>query len=152
MSIILKIFNRVWSDEQWKSFFQFVRFCVVGVSNTLLSYVINVMVLFVLSFANVSWDYFAANTIAFILSVLWSFYWNNRFVFKTEEGKKRSWWLVLLKTYICYSVTGIVLANVLSWVWIDNLGISKYIAPFLNLIISVPLNFILNKLWAFKSK
>jgi putative flippase GtrA len=30
------------------------------------------------------------------------------------------------------------------------LGVSKYIAPFFVLPVTVPLNYILNKLWAFK--
>ena len=47
--------------------------------------------------------------------------------------------------------TGIILANVLSFVWINILGISKYIAPLINLIVSVPVNFFMNKLWAYKS-
>ena len=57
----------------------------------------------------------------------------------------------LLKTYISYGVTGIVLNNILSFLWIDVLGISKLIAPMINLIFSVPINFLLNKYWAFKN-
>jgi len=36
--------------------------------------------------------------------------------------------------------------------FIDILHISKYIAPFFGLVITVPLNFILNKKWAFSAK
>lgn len=59
---------------------------------------------------------------------------------------------VLLKTYASYSVTGIVINNILSWLWIDILGESKLIAPIINPLISVPLNFIFNKFWAFKEE
>ena len=58
----------------------------------------------------------------------------------------------LLKTYMAYGFTGIILNNILSFIWIDKVGISKFIAPLINLIVSVPLNFIINKLWAFKSE
>ena len=101
--------------------------------------------------AGLSWDYIAGNVIAFLLSVLWSFYWNNKYVFAQDGGTKRVWWKALLKTYLCYGFTGILLNNVLSWIWITKLGISKFAAPLINLIISVPLNFMLNKLWAFQS-
>ena len=37
----------------------------------------------------------------------------------------------------------------LVYLWIEILKISKYIAPLLNLTISVPVNYILNKSWAF---
>lgn len=133
------------------SIVQFVKFGLVGVTNTVISYVLNVLVLAILSPLAVSWDFVAGNAVAFVLSVLWSFYWNNRFVFSVQEGEKRNVWKALLKTYVAYAFTGIVLNNLLSWVWISALHISKYVAPLINLIISVPVNFIINKLWAFKT-
>ena len=95
------------------------------------------------------WDYFAANITAFILSVAWSFFWNNKYVFTAREGEKRDIPSALLKTYVSYALTGLVLANILSYIWIDVIGISRFIAPLFNLVISVPVNFLLNKLWAF---
>ncbi len=148
---ILKLFHIEWTEEKWTSFMQFVKFCLVGVSNTIVSYLLNIAVLFLLKDAGLSFDYVIANIVAFVLSVLWSFFWNNRFVFTKEEGKKRSVWKTLLKTYVAYSVTGIVLNNVLSYLWIDVMGISKLIAPMINLIVAVPINFLLNKLWAYKT-
>jgi len=139
------------SESTEKALIQFIKFGIVGVSNTLLSYAINVAVLLILSPLNISRDYFIANIISFIISVAWSFFWNNKYVFKQREGEKRNIASALLKTYVSYGVTGLVLANVLSFLWVDILGISKYIAPLLNLVISVPVNFLLNKLWAFKA-
>ena len=72
------------------------------------------------------------------------------FVFTVREGEKRNLFRTLMKTYAAYSLTGVVMTNILSYVWIDILGISKYIAPILNLVISVPVNFILNKKWAYR--
>lgn len=65
---------------------QFIKFGIVGVTNTVVSYVINVATLFLLGHAHIfqRWDYIIANTVAFILSVLWSFYWNNKLVFNME--------------------------------------------------------------------
>ena len=113
---------------------------------------LNVLVLLALKPLNVSWDFIVGNMVAFILSVLWSFYWNNRFVFTVQEGQHRSIWRALLKTYVAYGFTGIILNNILSWLWINVLDISKFIAPLINLIISVPVNFIINKMWAFKTE
>ena len=87
-----------------------------------------------------------------MLSVLWSFYWNNKYVFSVGSGEQRDTWRTLIKTYMAYGFTGIILNNVLSAIWINALGISKYVAPMLNLIFSIPLNFIINKLWAFRTK
>ena len=58
------------------------------------------------------------------MSVLWSFYWNNKYVFTLENGKNRSLFKALLKTYISYGFTGIILNNILSWFWISVLSIS----------------------------
>ena len=147
----LRIVRIELKEETLHALVQFVKFGVVGLTNTIISYVLNVLVLLALKPYNVSWDYVAGNVIAFVLSVLWSFYWNNKYVFSVEDGRKRNIWAALLKTYIAYGFTGIVLSNVLSYVWIHVLGISKFIAPLLNLVISIPLNFIINKLWAFKT-
>ena len=129
---------------------QFIKFGIVGVSNTIISYLLNVLVLYILASFNLSWDWLAGNIVAFLLSVLWSFYWNNKYVFTLEEGKERNIGRALLKTYIAYGFTGIILTNILSFIWINCFEISKYIAPLINLVISVPLNFIINKRWAFK--
>lgn len=137
---------------QFESIMQFLKFGIVGLSNTIISYVLYLLVLWALKNQNVSWDYIAGNLIAFVLSVLWSFYWNNKYVFTKEEGKQRSLWKALLKTYVSYGFSGIILTNILAYLWVDILGISKLIAPIITLVATVPLNFIMNKLWAFKSK
>lgn len=133
------------------TFIQFIKFGIVGVSNTLVSYLINLWCLFVLDKYDVTYDYVIANTVAFILSVLWSFYWNERFVFtKQNEDYKSNKIVRLLKMYLSYGFTGIILNNVLSYVWISVLGISKVIAPLINSAIGVPINYVLNKKWTFE--
>ena len=93
-----------------------------------------------------SYDYVIANIVAFFLSVLWSFYWNNRFVFKVKENI----FFTLIKTYIAYAFSGIFITNTLSYLLIEIIGISKYLAPLFILVISVPINYFLNKYWAFR--
>lgn len=150
--IMVKVLHLSVLNKNWEGFMQFVKFGIIGLSNTVISYILNVAVLLILSPFSVSWDFFAGNMVGFLLSVLWSFYWNNRFVFTMQEGQQRSVWKALLKTYLAYGFTGIILNNILSWLWITKFGISKFIAPVINLIVSVPLNFIINKLWAFRAE
>lgn len=147
---LARIIKRENDEDFMNGIAEFIKFGIVGVSNTLISYVLNVSVLFTLKPFSVSWDYFAGNVVSFVLSVLWSFYWNNKYVFTIDDGENRCIWKALLKTYVSYGVTGLILANLLSWIWVSLLGISKFVAPILNLVASVPVNFILNKLWAFK--
>lgn len=149
---VCKVFKAEVSDVFVNNLMQFVKFGIVGISNTVISYVLNVAALILLRPFRVNWDYIVGNLVAFALSVLWSFYWNNRYVFTLEEGENRSLLRALLKTYISYGFTGVILNNIMSWIWISIAGVSKYIAPMINLFVSVPLNFAINKLWAFKTR
>ena len=133
---------------------EFVKFGIVGLSNTVVSYIIYVLTLqlFVLLGIQFRYDYFVGNIVSFMLSVLWSFYWNNKYVFKVKEGEKRNVLLALFKTYMTYAFTGLILNNIFAYVWIDIFHVHKMIAPLITLIVSVPINFLLNKLWAFRTQ
>ncbi len=144
--------GRELSDETFLAFMQFVKFGIVGLSNTVISYLTYAVSLIIFRrfglFAK--YDYLISQVVAFILSVLWSFYWNNKMVFAVQEGQKRSMWKALLKTYVSYSFTGLFLNSILIVLWVKLLGISEFLAPIINLLISVPINFLINKFWAFK--
>lgn len=131
---------------------QFIKFGLVGFSNNVVFYAVNAGVLLALRCANVSWDFVAGNIAGFLVSVLWSFFLNRRFVFVQESGRSLPFWRTLFKTYVSYGFTGIILNNVLGALWIGVFGVSKFLAPILNLFISVPINFVLNKFWAFKGE
>jgi putative flippase GtrA len=120
---------------------QFIKFGLVGVSNTFVSLATYYIFVFI------SRDlYIAGYTVGFIVSVLNSYFWNNRYVFKkTEKGNAKP----LLKTYISYGST-FLLGLALLYLMVDYLGVSSLIAPVLILAVTIPLNFILNKYWAFK--
>lgn len=149
-----KLIGKDFSKEKSKALMEFIKFGIVGVSNTLISYVIYVAALKGFQTADIlkKYDYIIAQVIAFILSVLWSFYWNNKYVFTLEKGENRSIFKSLMKTYVSYSFTGLFLNNVLLYLWVEIIGISEYIAPLLNLFISVPVNYVINKFWAYKKE
>ncbi len=152
LSIIAKITGKEITETMITNLMQFVKFCMVGVSNTIISYILYSASLLIFKRLAVlqGVDYLVAQVIQYVLSVLWSFYWNNRFVFQLEEGEHRTLWKALIKTYVSYSFTGLFLNSVLLVLWIKVLHISEFIAPIINLFISIPLNFIINKIWAFK--
>ena len=129
-----------------KLFEQFIKFGLVGVSNTAISYGAYTL----LTYFGV--PYVLSNIVAFVVSVLNSFFWNNRYVFKKNENEARNTWFVLFKTFLAYGSTGLVLSNVLLVLLVEKVHMNKYIAPLLILVITIPLNFVLNKCWAFKSK
>lgn len=154
LNIVFKLIKKDLTDEAFEAFMQFVRFGIVGVSNTVLSYILYVISLLIFRKLQTlpNSGYLVAQAIAFVISVLWSFYWNSRVVFTLQEGEERSVVRALIKTFISYSFTGLFLNSVLLILWVQILRISEFIAPIINLLVSVPLNFIINKLWAFKKK
>ena len=85
------------------------------------------------------------------MSVLNAFYWNNRYVFKTGENIERPILKALLKCILSYGITGLVLQNIFLYCLVEFVGVSKYLAPLLILVITIPLNYVLNKHWAFKT-
>ena len=127
-------------EELKKTIIQFIKFGIVGISNTIIS----LIVYYALVYLGV--NYLIANICGFIISVLNAYYWNNKYVFKNSKTNKSG---KLLKTYASYGIT-FILSNVLLYVQVDILGISKIIAPIINLIITIPLNYLLNKFWTFK--
>ena len=111
-TVLLKIIHKDDNSELVKSLTQFIKFGLVGVSNTVIGYGINVFVLKILQPYHLGWDYLAGNVAGFVLSVLWSFYWNNKYVFVEAKGQKRNKWHALIKTYISYGFTGLILTNI----------------------------------------
>ena len=126
-----------------KLFTQFIKFGLVGVSNTLISLGIYYLMVWL------GCHYLIANIVGFIVSVINSFFWNSKFVFKDkeEDSKVKSF----VKMTLSYGST-FILSNVLMFLFIDIIGWSKYIAPILCLFVTIPINFLLNKIWAFKDK
>ena len=152
VELLFKIIKKDLTDKKRQTFKEFLQFGLVGVSNTIISYLLYVVTLLLVSKSGVKFDYIIANIVSWLLSVLWSFYWNNKFVFKKEEGEKRNIWAALFKTYVSFGFTGLILNNILSVLWVSVLHISKMLAPIINLVISIPINFFMNKLWAFGKK
>jgi len=150
--ILEKLIHRDIPEKTVQVLLQFVKFGIVGVSNSLINYLSYVASL--LLFRKLYWfvaaDFLAAQIVAFVLSVLWSYYWNNRYVFAGEAEKNTSWVATLAKTFVAYSFTGLILSEALLLLWVNVVGLSEFVAPVLNIIICFPINFVINKLWTFK--
>lgn len=138
-----KIIN---TNEKRDAFLQFVKFGIVGVSNTLISYLVYLIFLF-----SLGEDYYlVGSVVGFFVSVLNAFYWNDKYVFKKKEYEFRSKSKALVKVVLSYAITGLVLNNILLIIFVGPLHISKAFGPLVVLLITIPINFLINKLWAFK--
>lgn len=132
-------------EEKWESFMQFVKFGMVGLSNTLLTYVVYVVCVALGIHYQVS--YF----IGYMAGIINAFYWNNKYVFKQQEGEERSLVKAFVKCVTSYA-GGYFCSMILLFIWVSILHLPKYISPIISLLVTIPLNFILNKKWAFKAQ
>lgn len=118
---------------------QFLQFGIVGITNTLIAF----SVYYILIFNDV--HYLIANLLGWAIGVFNGYYWNYKYVFKNNVV----WWKSLLKTYMSYGLSffaGVILLYVI----VEFMYITPVIAPVICLLVTVPLNFLLNKFWTFK--
>lgn len=137
-------FGKYTKDDLRKLLIQFIKFGIVGVSNTVISLIVYYICIFV------GMHYTIANVLAFVISVLNAYYWNKKYVFKKNDNSQNKTVVQsIIKVFTSYGAT-FLLGTGLLILWVDFLNISEWIAPLINLCITIPLNFILNKFWAFK--
>ena len=122
------------------SLIQFMKFCLVGATNTL----VYLGTYYLLLYLGI--NYLWANVAGFVISVLNAYYWNQRYVFQNRAASHIQ---ALSKTYFSYGVTT-VLSTFLLYILVEQLSVSNKTAPLLTLIVTIPLNFLLNKFWTFK--
>jgi putative flippase GtrA len=133
--------------RDWDSFrgfaTQFLKFGLVGFLNTLISLAVY--------YSFIWFDphlYMVGNVAGWVVSVANAFYWNNRYVFVGAEG---SLFKRILRTYVSYGGS-FLLSTALLFVQVELMGVPKTLAPIINLVVTIPLNFLVNKFWTFRSK
>ncbi len=125
---------------------QFLKFGVVGVSNTLISLAVYEVCI------HLGLHYVAANGVGLVISVINAYYWNNRVVF--GDGEKKPFAHHVKKYFQSLTAYGgtFVLDSLLLILWVEIIGLPETLAPILNLMITIPLNFLVNKYWTFGKK
>lgn len=139
---LLDKFNIHSKEDFWKFVWQFVKFGLVGVSNTLISLAVYYAVVLLLGVEH----YILANTLGFVISVINAYIWNSKFVFQ-KKGRKHG--KSFVKVFVSYGST-FLLGTGFLFVLVHYWNVSEMIAPIINLLLTIPLNFLLNKFWAFK--
>ena len=122
---------------------QVVIFGIVGCSNT----VISLVVYWVLCYLGM--HYIVSFAIGEVISILNAYIWSSLFVFRQKEGQRRNHGKAMVRVFVIYLST-FLLAELLLYVQVDCLSWNEKLAPVLNLLCTIPINFLLNKFWAFE--
>lgn len=156
-------------NEKLSSLIQFIKFGLVGVSNTAISYGIEMLCYYVLfkntkfigilnllALLGISTDgnnvkIVITTIIAFVVSVSNSYFWNNRYVFGSGKKSFSEHFKTYFKTFACYGITGLILSPIIK-ILLAKISVPFFIASLGALVMTIPLNFVMNKFWAFKSK
>ena len=120
---------------------KFIKFAIVGFGNLFVS----LITYYILVYFSV--NYQIANIGGFITGSINGYIWNKIWVFKNSKRDVIS----IIKFYLTYLSTWL-LSALLLYIWIEKIEISDKIAPVINVFITTPINYLLNKYWVFKKK
>jgi putative flippase GtrA len=124
-----------------KTFSQAVKFSIVGVINTFISFIIifflqNVILLY----------YVIANAAGYSAGIINSFFWNKFWTFKSKESIKKEVLFFIIVTGVSYIVQ--LLAVILVK---EKFGVNVNYAQLIGIIVYIILNFIGNKFLTFNN-
>ena len=119
---------------------QFILFCLVGASNTLITMGVLALLL------RLGVYYLIASPVAYICGVVNGYLWSSKLVFKKKRTVENATKFLIVNIIVLGVNTGLM------WIWVDALSIREILAQILTICFTMPLNFILNKLWTYRSK
>jgi putative flippase GtrA len=121
---------------------QFVKFGLVGVSNTLLTLLVYTLLLKVLGL----W-YVAASAIGFAVGAVNGFLWNRAWTFRGHVGDA----LTAVRWFVVQGC-GLLGNSALVFLFVDGAGVGKLAAQGLTIAIVTVLTFIANRSWTFRPR
>lgn len=122
-------------------FREFIRFGIVGIIAVIVHYGVYMLLLVAMGIdwraaAGTSMRTNVAYTIGYVISLVCNLWLTAHFTFKEKITAKRTGGFVL--SHVINYILHMVLLNVYLW-----LGVAEWLAPFLVLLIAVPINFVL---------
>jgi len=119
--------------------YRFIRFCLVGISNTLVSLV----AIYSLMYLGV--NYKLANLVGYIIGLINSYIWNRRWVFNSKNKRVIKEALAFLGVFIfSYGLQYLSLIFL-----VQHQEINRYLAQLVSMVMYTVLSFMLNKYLTF---
>jgi putative flippase GtrA len=128
--------------ELMKKYRQFLLYCIVGASNTLITWVVS----YILTSGLVGWSATAASIPAYALGIINGYIWSTRTVFKAKGTVSN------LTKFVLVNVLMIGLNFLLVWLFENQFGIKGFVSQVLATPFTFIGNYVLNKFWTFAKK
>ncbi len=113
-----------------------------------LAFVLNYILYFLFADA-IGIHYMAATGLSWVLTVVFAYWTNRTFVFKSKNKEAGAVWKEFV-SFIGARVATEVLELVLMYVMVDMAGINDKIAKFVCQVLVILANYVLSKIWIFK--
>lgn len=118
---------------------QFILFCLVGAGNTLITLLVYQGLL------RLGVPYIAANTAGYICGVIHGYLWSTAVVFRARRGATN------LGKFLAVNIVVLGVSNGLIFLMVNFLHMPRTLAQIPTLCVTMPLNFLLNKVWTFRA-
>ena len=122
----------------WIKYLPFIKFCLVGATNVIISYTAYFILL------RLGLYYLLATTIAYVVGILNGYIWSSKYVFKKNKSLNN-----MTKFFAVYISSSFINLGIM-YICVDSFNIHKLIAPIFAVGVGTIYNFILNKAWTFK--
>ncbi|MDQ0202252.1 GtrA family protein [Neobacillus ginsengisoli] len=117
---------------------QFIKFCIVGATNTAISFVVYALLL------KLNMNYLIASTLSYLAGLLNGYIFSSSFVFKDKPNLIQG--LKFLGVYLSSMLINLALLYIL----VDYFKFSELLGQFIVTCFNVIYNYSLNKFWTFK--
>jgi putative flippase GtrA len=125
-----------------KTLVQFLKFGIVGISNTLLTAVTIWLLLRVFHSSN-----YLANIVGYVVGLVNSFIWNRRWTFENHAQIGAT----IFKFIVTFAVSYLLQLGFL-WLLLHQTGIDDYFCQLLSIVVYTVVNFFMNKYYTFKTE
>lgn len=122
----------------WIKYLPFIKFCLVGATNVIISYTVYYILL------ASGLNYLLASAIAYITGILNGYIWSSKFVFKKNKSIYN-----MMKFFIVY-ISALFINLGIMYVCVDTYNMNKLVAPIFAIGIGTIYNYLLNKIWTFR--
>ncbi|WP_161878021.1 GtrA family protein [Alkalibacterium sp. MB6] len=135
-----------WIKDLFDRYGEIINYLIFGVATT----VVNIVVFFLFD-TILSVPYLIANAIAIILSILFAFFTNKKYVFKSQAMSRQGNWEEFVR-FVSFRVLSGLFDMLSMWILVDMLLFGTNLAKLLTQFIVVVLNYVFSKFFVFKQE